>query len=179
VLQRVAACCSVLGMPRKKTELLCSARIHAHRLCCKTCCQGVCVAVCINTHNTHADVHATTIQHKKAHAMSKLRARGKCRGFSPGAAARHSHHARVIKIFVNFLFCFLVSRLFPHFTRNAPQHSILSFPKFPPLACKDRDREQWEQASRGNLGSDRNRYCGKFGKLWKKSWRTKQKTQKN
>jgi len=49
--------------------------------------------------------------------MSNLRARSKRTGFSPGAAARHSQHARVYRDFFQFFFCLPT---FPPFNPKSP-----------------------------------------------------------
>ena len=65
-----------------------------------------------------------------------FRARGKWRGFSPRAAARHSQHARVYKDSRRNLFCFVLVALNIS-PKISPIPPILSCPRFPTLACKD------------------------------------------
>jgi len=64
------------------------------------------------------------------------RARGKRRGFSPGAAARHSSSARahtdchfVFFFFTFFCFVFVSSNLIFEVSRNFPQHLLMSLPR--------------------------------------------------
>ena len=115
----------------------------------------------------------------KHHLHLPDRAHGKRRGFSPGAAARHSHHARAHTVFFQFfcVFC-LVLQLFFHNFPNFPQYLFLSLPRFPRLACSHCSRSRSLQANGGNLGNDKIECCGAFRVKWGKSRETKKQNKK-
>ena len=109
-----------------------------------------------------------------------FRAHGKRRGFSPGAAARHSQFARANTDSRNNYFLFFKNFFFwlQHFFQifpKSPKQPISSYPDsqhWPVRTARavltDPYRSRSEQASLGNLGMTKSDVLGDLWEIWEK-----------